>query len=50
MERLDTSHERPIAGAMVGVVQNRQRVQAGQTDAQGSLSFRLPPGVTSSVR
>jgi hypothetical protein len=44
MERLDTSHERPIAGAMVGVVQNRQRVQAGQADGQGSLSFRLPPG------
>jgi len=44
MERLDTSRERPVAGAMVGVVQNRQRVQAGEADGQGSLSFRLPPG------
>jgi hypothetical protein len=44
MERVDTSHERPIAGAMVGVVQNRQRVREGQADGQGSLSFRLPPG------
>ncbi len=44
MERVDTNREQPVAGAMVGVVQNRQRVQAGQTDAQGSVSFRLPPG------